>query len=369
MKLNFVVKVHFVIFVLFFFPAISLPQNVYDGFAKEFYLGRNPSAKAIEMGLGLVANPEYEFSSRYNPATLGLSEPVTLNYSYLSPDYSIDGKEYFFDYNASYNSGKYGAIGFSQNSMALKIINIIPENPHISWRYKLYNVNYAYQPVKDFYAGINFDILSIDYYESSYGYNKTYSQNLYPLDVGILKIFRVPETKHIVQNVTVGSSLYNLTNVKFNDLSNNKSEPLPVILRFGTSYNFQYFLTRKPQEEKIINFLGYLEYENLLNSGLFTTYKAGSEIELIDLVSFRLGYFSRKLYEHSDKYKSSEQHQITYGLGLKIPISKLSEGLVPLKVQIEYAFIPQPSFEYYDSMYDLNTFNISVRWEKPFWNF
>jgi hypothetical protein len=368
MKLNFVVKVHFVIFISFLFPAISISQNIYNGFLKEFYLDRQPSAKAIEMGRGLVAYPEYEFSSWYNPATIGLSEPVTVNCSYLSPDYSIDGKEYFLDYNASFNSRRYGAIGFSLNSMELKIINIIPEDPRISWRYKLYNLNYAYQPVKDFYAGINFDILSIDYYES-YGYNKTYSQNLYPVDIGVLKIFRVPETNHIVHKITVGSSLYNVTNVKFNDLSNNKTEPLPVILRFGASYNFQYFLTGKPQEEKIINFLGYLEYENLLNSGLFTTYKAGSEIELIDLVSFRLGYFSRKLYEQSGKYSSSEQHQITYGVGLKIPISKLSEGFVPLKVQIEYSPIPQPSFEYYDSMYDLNTFSLSIRWEKPFVNF
>jgi hypothetical protein len=320
-----------IIFFIFCISNSAIPQNVYNGFLKEFYLDRQPSVKAIEMGRGLVASPECEFSSWYNPATAGLSEPVTANFSNISPTNRI----HFLDYGVAFNSGKFGAIGFNISSTVFVSSGFDMQSEEAA----LYNINYAYQPVKNFFAGVNLNILTLKGYPES--------QSLYPIDIGVLKIFEFPNIKHTVQKLTIGSSLYDINNVKYDysEIDWSYQFPLPVILRFGASYNFQYFKTLKPQK-RLINLLYHFEIEKLLNSGLFTTYKTGAEISFIDLVSFRLGYFSRKLFDRSYENLPSEQHQITYGIGLKFSFSKWSDGLLPIYMQFEYTTIPQPSSVY-----------------------
>ena len=352
--------VHLVLFISFLFPALTNSQNVYNGFLKEFYLDRQPSAKAIEMGRGLVAYPEYDFSSWYNPATVGLSETITAQYSSINVPNSSNNEAYFNDFNVSFNSGKYGAIGISANSLAFtEYTTLCVGEP--SWKYDMHNLNYAYQPYRNFFTGINLNVLSINTYGSS--------QTLYPIDIGALKILELPKISRMLQKITLGSSVYNITNVKYNKkyFDSNILQPLPVILRVDTSYNIQYFETMSPISERIVNLLCHFEYENLLNSGLFTTYKAGVDIAFVDLIAFRLGYFTRKIED--DSYPSSIQHQVTYGIGLKFPVSKWSDGLIPINARLEFAFNEQPSLGGFYHMSDLNTFNLSIRWEKPVFNF
>jgi hypothetical protein len=309
------------------------------------------------MGGGLVAYPEYDFSSWYNPATVGLSEKVTTQYSLINIPMR---NSYFNDFTVSYNSGKYGAIGISLNSLAFtEYTNLGTNVPN--WKYELNSVNYSYQPVKNFFAGINLNMLSIK--------TSGNSGTQYPVDIGALKIFELPKSNHLLQKITLGSSLYNINNVKFEmpNYYNNEIQPLPVILRFGASYNIQYFETMNSNSESILNFLCHFEYENLLNSGLFTTYKAGFNINFIEILAIRLGYFTRKIGDDSDP--SSIQHQITYGIGLKLPVSKWTGGIIPVNARLECSTIQQPLLGTIDRFYDLNTFNISVRWEKPVFSF
>jgi len=312
---------------------------------KEFYLDRSPSAKAIAMGWGLVAYPEYEFSSWYNPATVGLSEPITANFSYVD----AGRHKYFYDMEASYNSGKFGAFGISKIFLKSGSGSGIPEDCS-SWIYDLYTLNYAYQPFKNFFAGINLNLLSIDNI-------KTSTKTIYPIDLGILKIFEFPDSKHTSQKLTLGSSIYNIMNLKVEKYYTKESDPLPVILRLGTSYNFLHKTKIKIGEMKLINFIGQIEIEKLLNSGYYTTYKAGAEITFADALSLRFGYFDRDISPGYDYVVN--QHQFTYGAGVKIPFTFLSDELIPFSIRFDYSYCPQPEIE-------VNTFEFSFRWEKPF---
>ena len=331
------------LFICLIFSASVYPQNVYNNFMKEFYLDRSPSAKAISMGGGLVAYPEYEFSFWYNPATVGLSEPITTNLSYAS----ADEKKYYYDMEASYNSGKFGAFGISKIFLESSYRNGIPDDIRI-WIYDLYTLNYAYQPFKSFFAGINLNLLSIDNIQTS-------TKTIYPIDLGILKIFQFRDSKHISQKLTLGSSIYNIMNVKVENHFTKESYPLPVILRLGTSYNFLYKTKIKTGEMNLINFIGQIELEKLLNSGYYTTYKAGAGITIADAFSVRIGYFNRNVSFGSDF--TTNQHQFNYGAGIKIPFIFLAEELMPFSMRFDYSFCPQP---------EVDTFEFSFRWEKPF---
>ena len=343
--------------ILFFYLIVSIPvypQNVYNNFMKEFYLDRSPSAKAISMGGGLVAYPEYEFSSWYNPATVGLSEPITTNFSYVS----ADEKKYLYDFNISYNSGRYGAFGFSFVCLNANSGDGIPESS-AEWKYNLYNFNYAYQPFKYFFAGINLNILHID--------KIIIPQTIFPIDIGIVKIFQLSDSKNYIHKLTLGSALYNLTNVKVDKIISEEpytkmSDPLPVIFRLGASYNFIKNVKIKNGNLKLINFIGQIEIEKLLNSGYYTTYKAGAEITLADAFSFRAGYYDKD-FNIGDNYILN-QHQFTYGAGLKIPFIFLPD-FARFNIKFDLSFNPQVAFEGYGRFYNVHTINLSVRWNEP----
>lgn len=365
MKRTPLVKVLFIIICLL--PVISYSQNVYNGFLQEFYLGRQPSAKAEALGRGLVAYPEYEFSSWYNPATIGLSEPVTVNGAYSNPFYTLDKASYNY-IGVTANSGKYGAIGFNRYLMDYGETSFYLNGLTTA----SYTINYAYQPIKDFYTGINFNILSInrntkELYSIVVG-GPSPTMNLYPIDIGVLKIFQIQNTQWTKQKVSVGTSLYNINNVKY-DFDVNQPEPLPVVLRFGASYNLQHTQRKGEFELRTINLYVYSEAEDLLNSKYFTTFRAGAEITSFEIFSARLGYFTQNLNNFGFSANLSEQHQFTYGFGLQLPITKITSGRFPVNVRFDYTSLPQPSYIPNTDWKNFNSYSISLRWEKPFFKF
>jgi hypothetical protein len=366
LKLNNTVKVHFVISVIFFLTSVTYSQNVYNGFLQEFYLGRQPSVKAEAMGRGLVAYPEYEFSSWYNPSSVALSDRITAYGSYSSPYYILKSAYYYYA-GASYNSGKYGAIGFNRFYMAEKIIAEKISSPD-DIANALYSINYAYQPVNDFYAGINFNILTLRF-PPIIVTDVNPDQTLYPIDIGVLKIFQIQNTVHTTQKFTVGSSLYNVTNVKYNTADANQSETLPVILRLGASYNFQHTQRKGADELKTINLYAYTEVEDLLNSRYNTVFRVGAEVTSLEIFSARLGYFTQNLNNYGNSGNLSEQHQVTYGFGLQAPLTKITKGALPLNVRFDYTSLPQPSYSQSTDWKNFNSYSISLRWEKPLFNF
>jgi hypothetical protein len=343
------------------------PRNTYNFFLQEYFLGRQPSAKAEAMGRGLVAYPEYEYSSWYNPATIGLSETFTANGSYASPYYYLDSAHY--DYlGVTHNTGKYGAIGFSRYYMS-EGLNYVFTDPNDDIKTTLYTLNYACQPVKDLYAGVNFNVLSI-HIPDIIGNPGGSSQTLYPIDIGMMQIFRIQETKNTIQKITLGSSLFNLNNVQYTAMDVNQSESLPVILRLGASYNFQYTQRISQSHElRTLNLMSHIEIEDVLNSRYCTVIKGGLDLSFLEIFSLRLGYFSQNLNSENYPGNLSEQHQITYGFGLQIPLTKITKGNLPLRIKFDYTSLEQPAYANGTDFRNYNSLSISLRWDNPLYKF
>ena len=353
MKLINMVKVNFVLFALLVLSGLSYSQNVYDGFLQDFFLGRQPSTKAEAMGRGLVACPEYDFSSWYNPATLGLSDLVTANISYM--DHSYVRNADYFNLSVTYNAGKYGAFGLNRYQNNMGIILAGDE-----MKATLYTLNYANQFIKNFYAGVNFSILDA-HMPANDGSSGLY-QTLFTMDLGLLKVFQIQNTQSTTQKLSIGTAFYNLLNPKYTAADPNQPEPLPVTFKLGACYNIQYSKISKPFELKTLDFLVYAEVEDLLNTKYNTAIKTGCEVDLYEFVSVRLGYYTQNINDYGISTNRSTQSQFTYGFGIELPLTKLAKGQIPLSFRLDYANLKPPLFYDNQTVASFNSVSFSMRW-------
>lgn len=337
------------------FSISSFSQNVYNGFLSDFYLGRQPSAKAEAMGRGLIAYPEYEFSSWYNPATVSLSDKITVNGAYSYPYYSYTNA--FYNYACvSFNTYKYGAIGFSRYYLD----ESSPKNT-------LYTLNYAFQIIESFYAGINFNIVSFKFFSAfPEGDERNLLHDLYPIDIGLLKVFQVQKSNHTNQIFTLGSAIYNFTNTKSNALDIIHSDPLTVIFRIGAGYNLQYKKRKEKDALNTLNLFVYSEAEDLLNSKYNSVFKIGAEVTSFEIFSARIGFYSQNTGHYDYSYVEPESRKLTFGFGLQAPVSKITKGEVPMKIRLDYTNLPQVVNKPGRIYNNFQCFSVAVSWDKKF---
>jgi hypothetical protein len=63
----------------------------------------------------------------------------------------------------------------------------------------------------------------------------------------------------------------------------------------------------------------------------------------LEILSVRVGYYQESQDDYdSPAMNANELSEFTYGLGLQIPLDKLTK--IPLKINFDYASLPQPSF-------------------------
>jgi hypothetical protein len=360
------------LFLLLLFSNLSFSQSfnsIYHGFLEELYFDRQPSAKAQSMGGGLSAYTENEFGTYYNPALTSLSEGLTVNTSFSS-NYKnyIDGKFNF--QSASYKVKNVGSFGLSRNYLSYQTEyyyygKIISESYH-----SIYTLNYSREIFKDFYAGININALTPHF--NGQDEPRQIIGTTYPIDVGILvKIHFLNSSTDISQLMQIGSSLYNLNGVRYDDgvgLGNTKYYPLPIIFRLDTSYNVKIKKNNFLKSHEIFSFLGQVELEWVPNSGRFVKIKLGSEVILLNIFSLRGGYIVGNKYEANVK----DIYNLAYGMGLKIPLNLIFQAKSPLTLSIDYVNLKQPPLpnfltsSEYDEIDRYNTLSLNLNWSPTF---
>ena len=206
-----------------------------------------------------------------------------------------------------------------------------------------------------------FSVLRITYFPvifTPYCFNIAYKAAVQP---AVNQLHSSADYEHIVN---LGASIINLNfaqvTVSVNGMES--TSDLPVITRYGANYQF----TLKKQF--LFDSLDFLkiftqgEYKMLLNSDFYSGYHFGGEITLFELLALRLGYYYEKVDDHGNPtYNNNNIHSLTYGIGLQIPLNKLTK--LPLNINFDYTSLPQPSYTKSETdLANFTSYNLRLNW-------
>ncbi|MFQ5602749.1 MAG: PorV/PorQ family protein [bacterium] len=338
----------------------------YNGALEKIFFGRQPSAKAEAMGRSLVATSADAFSAFYNPASTSLKPGWLISASYAGPYYLADKADYTF-IGATYHFGNLGVLGlqlfrfsFGEPLFVTDINDPNAQSEKMTPTTSLYSLNYSRETIKDFYVGINFNLVRDKLVDTA---------NSYLIDVGLLKIFRFHQRHSSVKSVSLGASLFNVSNSKMvSDFGPDRkiTEILPRTLHVGAACQFFWGRSQLNSVElQTFGLLLHVAYQDLLNSKYLNGFQTGAELSFLQLLFVRLGYYrtDQDDFGFSDTNKN-HLSDFTYGFGIALPVSKLTKKNIPLNVQFDMTSLKQPSFiKNYDKWANFSVFNLSINWQ------
>lgn len=343
------------IFLLTILPTITFGQYEY-GFLQETYFGRQPSARAEAMGKGYCAIDGDLTSIFFNPAGISSINGFEIDGSFSSPCYLAPDAKYSF-VSLGYKINNYLTIGLSRNKFILgKDIITTDVNGNSYGPYTPYNSNsiltLSSEPVKNLFFGLNTNYFTWHPLDKS-------ATAIY-FDFGVIKKFQFAQNKTIKHSINIGASI---TNLNYSKLTlNTYIGNLPVITRYGANYQFTFDRHLLIDTLKTLGLLLQGEYKVLLNSQYNSGIHVGCEINVLEIISFRLGYYKEKEYDFNiPTYNNNEISAFTYGVGIQIPLYKLTK--IPLKVSFDYTSLPQVSYsKIFTSWDNFTTYNLRLNW-------
>lgn len=355
-------------------------SNEYNGYLEELFIARQPSPRAEAMGRGHVADNQNDFGSFYNAALTSLSEGLKVNTSFSHNYYSTDSAFYNY-FGASYKLKNIGTFSlsryhFNYGQEFLYTTAYNPEGTGEKYQiyYDIYILNYSREIFKDFYAGLNINLT--DNYMPDISVFAQNSKKIVPsFDIGFLKKINLPVSSNsfLSQSVNLGLSINNFTSAKYtySDTVSSSDAYLPVIFRFGGSYNLNVKGNSIKKNGNVFSLLAHLEYEKVLNTAKYETYKIGGEVVVWDILALRAGWFSRNanITRSVFSYNLGAFSQFTYGAGVKIPLDVIFNMKTPLSMSIDYVNLELKNRERNymmgieeQELKNYNTFSINMNW-------
>jgi len=347
--------------LLLLFPAITFGQYQ-SGFLSEHFFGRQPSARAEAMGKGYVSIDGDLASTFYNPAGISSINGLELNGSLASPYYLLTKAKYNL-ISVGYKIKDYLVIGLSRNHFTWgEKINFTDINGNTISSYTPYNSNYCLtlssQPIKNLFLGLN-----TNYFVWQPGVMDKAATSIY-FDFGAIKKFQFLQRKTSGQSINIGASItnFNYAKVTLKYLANISKNNLPVITRYGANYQFTLDKHLLIDTLKTLRLLLQGEYQILLNSQYNSALRAGCELQLLEILSFRAGYYKEKVYDYGiPSANYNEISAFTYGLGIQLPLYKLTK--IPLTMNFDYTSLPQVSYTKTTTDWgNFTTYNFRINW-------
>lgn len=328
-------------------------NNMYSGTLATLFVYHTPSAKAEAMGRGQVANNNGDYGVYYNPALTSLSNGVKFNYSYTEVGRAKPSLHY---YEVSYSNKKLGSIGLSAYHYSKDQQNIYAFKDKYNGGYydAVYNLNYSREVYKGFYAGMNFGVFHYsNYIYSITGFPESAIDDGVTIDLGLLKKFEIFSSSQ-KQFLQFGTALYNITNSKTSRTSRsyniNFVNSLPVLFRIGASHQIQFKDKDALGESDLFSLFTHFEYEKIINSSFDAVFKIGEEISVKDIFYLRAGYYYSEVGDNS--YQGGYHSELTAGVGVNIPMSKIFNFKNPLNLKIDVSSIgpPKEPKHYYSNL-------------------
>lgn len=323
------------IFQLLLFISTPLIAQTYNDFTSEIFFGRLPSAKTEAMGRIITLNLDQYFVSQSNPANLVNTTGASLFYSNSSPFYTLT--EAVYNYTGfSYKHPAIGAFAFNymRFSYGLTFYKTSELSPQVIGKYEpareIYTITYSYGIPDWFNFGVNANLFV-------FAESETFTSTFF--EVGLSKNIDLLKESDVIDEISIGTQLKNIFNQSFSAVDPARSDPFPSIFRIGLSNSFEYTVTDLYEQDYLIGFTAGFEYQDLLNSGARTAYKAGGELSLLDIIFLRSGYYSERKY-----FTEGNLEDFTYGFGVKLDFEKYITNEFPLILLFDYVSMEQPNY-------------------------
>lgn len=334
-------KIVLILFVIISYSSDCFPQQ-YEGYAERILLYQRPNARSEALGRGQVTLHESPYSILDNPAALSFSKGMNFEVSHMNPNYPQETEGYYNTYGISFNSGKYGAFGFSYFTFS---VGRPDEEKYFPDRNinRLFMLNYSNEILPDLSVGINLNY----FFEKEYDLWDNLSPvalNTYYFDLGLLKRFHLGSLDN--QNLYLGLSLVNAGYSRVKSRFNNSSIYFPTIMHLGASYEFR---TDKAGRYDLrpLKLLLAGEYMDVFETRYFSQVRLGMEASLWEVLKLRIGHYSETLDTQITDGSVTGIHQLTYGAGLEIPLSRLANIAFPLTLSIDFTRLPLPDYDDY----------------------
>jgi hypothetical protein len=330
-------------------PFLMMGQLEY-GMIGEFLLGRQPSARAEAMGRA-YASMDGDLSSVYfNPAGISTLHGLELDLSLASPYFYADEAKFYFA-SAGFKTSKYFTFAATFHQLSLGELTLIDEtgNPYgqATPRMSDYKLSLASEPLDQFYVGLSFNLLRLTPQSIGNSSDAGY------FDLGFLKKFMLAEKDKTKHSIQVGASVINLNSESMEFEGNSSgafaqtgpfSEKIPVIARFGAQYKMVYSPAR-PDSLQLLACIFNTEVEDLWDSKSNTALKGGLEVKILEVIALRAGYYTQSVYDYGFPEENYDRiSDFTYGIGLEIPLQKLTHHKIPMEICFDYTSLPHVKY-------------------------
>jgi hypothetical protein len=317
-------------------PMWSFGQYEY-GFLSEFFFNRVPSARAEAMGKGYAPADGDLGSIYFNPAGTATIGRLAINTSYTPPGYYVLTGSYHTFFATGSRLNRYFTIALSQYKFDFgktAIANAV-KKPFTERN----TLTIASEPVRNLLVGVN-----ANYFVWQPGSVEKKSTAVY-IDAGIIKKMIFVQGQKNRHSLSAAASISNInkahTNATFSGVSSRYY--LPVIARYGLSYQWAYGKMFFIDTASIFKLLLQAEYQQVVNSKYRSGIRLGAELTLLNLLALRAGWYNEKIYDNGfPELTKSLLKEFTYGAGLHIPLYALAK--IPVAVTVDYTSLPQANY-------------------------
>ncbi|MEO0899923.1 MAG: hypothetical protein AAFY71_26150 [Bacteroidota bacterium] len=341
----------------------SLLAQYNSGFQVEYFNGHHPSARTEAMAKADVAMNDQVSALWYNPAGIGYLENQEIMLSTSAPFYALLQSDYYFLSYARRIHSKLVA-GFSLNQF-----RVGPSSFDITidgTRYPLDRpvtsdaiFTLATNPIEHLQVGINAHIFNWKIFDD------VASTNSFFLDVGALYALPVFSDKG---RLNIGASLVNANRARLafeSPTGIRDSNVLPIILRVGVALKHGTEVSFPLLGTQSLDYSLTTELENYLNADFYTSIRVGGEAILAKYLAVRLGLYRMSLDDRGIEENFSSLIDFTYGFGIIVPISQLTDGAFPFDMAVDYNALENPPRSSLSFFQQVNKRGFSIRLFSP----
>jgi hypothetical protein len=222
------------------------------------------------------------FTLLSNPAIDNSGKEISAYFSYGNPYYVFDKAE-ISSFGVTYNTGTIGSFGLSMESFEY--------NQKSSDDYYATDELYSFSYSNNIFDIVNF---GIDVNLVADNRFKDKSSNAFFFDIGLSKKFSMYEDENLKHELNSGLQIVNVTGKKIENEPINQlyALPFPSVLRIGLEDVLTLY-KNNDRDYKLITLKTAIEYEDLLNVRTLSTIKFGAELNTLELLSLRIGYYYR----------------------------------------------------------------------------
>lgn len=353
---------------LLFTTLIAVAPNLfaqYEGTFNGIYFFRSVSAQSAALGMTRSTMPDKAFTVHNNSSLIGFQEGVAASYSTSYNYYIADETDIQYIGISSRITDKF-ALGIShlRFNYGYNIGSRTNQVSSTDYNHSISTVALIYR-LSDFISlGANTRRFSFSYISNSpYVLNEQSEQVYFDLTSSMDLPFELASA--LKSSLTIGLTWSNITSsslkLKETPGRDNLLE-LPSVAVIG----IQGHITLPGVESSAIadklSFDVIVELQEVFNYDSLTRFSFGFQLGLNELIYLRLGGSQDKVADNGTGSPSYSINQITYGLGLNLPISKLLKIQKDINLTLDYVNLEQPQLtrNIYFDFERYQTLNISL---------